>query len=134
MNKRSLALLIVLLLVMTLLPGTALADEPEIWIVASNDGLFEIGDAAELTADSVEFSATSYQWYSNTTDDFSTATLIGGATNNTYSPSTGMEGLTFYFCEASDGTITKTVGMLWPLSLTLHAHKSPLSPEIKPLP
>jgi len=43
-------------------------------------------------------SAVSYQWYSNTTASISGGTLISGATNSTYTPSTTTAGTTYYYC------------------------------------
>ena len=39
-----------------------------------------------------------YQWYSNTTNSNAGGTLIAGATNATYSPSTANIGTTYYYC------------------------------------
>ena len=40
----------------------------------------------------------SYQWYHNTTNSNAGGTLISGATNSTYVPSTATAGTTYYYC------------------------------------
>ena len=49
-----------------------------------------------------------YQWYSNSTNDNSGGTLIGGATNSNYVPSTAAAGTLYYYCIAS-GTASPAV-------------------------
>jgi hypothetical protein len=43
-----------------------------------------------------------YQWYSNTTNSTSGATIISGATSNSYIPPSTSAGTTYYFCKVSD--------------------------------
>jgi gliding motility-associated-like protein len=42
-----------------------------------------------------------YQWYSNSSNSTTGGTLINGATNNTYSPSTSSTGSLYYYCNVS---------------------------------
>ncbi|MDP3645378.1 MAG: hypothetical protein Q8S54_19610, partial [Bacteroidota bacterium] len=55
-----------------------------------------------LTALSVSASggtpSLNYQWYSNTVNNNTTGTLISGATNSSYTPSTSIAGTTYYYC------------------------------------
>lgn len=48
----------------------------------------------------------SYQWYSNTTNNTTTGTLITGATNDTYTPSTANVGTLYYYCIINQATGT----------------------------
>jgi hypothetical protein len=43
----------------------------------------------------------SYQWFSNSTNNYAGAVAITGATSSTFQPSTSNIGSTFYFCEIS---------------------------------
>lgn len=43
----------------------------------------------------------SYQWYSNTTNSNTGGTLIGSANTNTYTPSSSVSGITYYYCIVS---------------------------------
>ena len=43
----------------------------------------------------------SYQWFSNSTNNYSGAVAISGATNSTFQPSAASLGTTYYFCEIS---------------------------------
>jgi gliding motility-associated-like protein len=43
----------------------------------------------------------SYQWFSNSTNNYAGAVAITGATNSTFQPSASNIGSTFYFCEIS---------------------------------
>ncbi|MCQ2114270.1 MAG: Ig-like domain-containing protein [Bacteroidaceae bacterium] len=43
-----------------------------------------------------------YQWYSNTTESTSGASLISGATNASYTPSTATIGTKYYYCVATN--------------------------------
>lgn len=47
--------------------------------------------------------ASSYQWYSNTTDSNTGGTLINGATSATYTPLTTATGTTYYYCVVTNG-------------------------------
>jgi len=49
-----------------------------------------------------------YQWYSNTTNSTSGATLLSGQTNSTYTPSTASANTTWYYCIVSGGFGTVT--------------------------
>ena len=40
-----------------------------------------------------------YQWYSNTANNNTSGTLITGATNNSYTPSTATVGTVYYYCQ-----------------------------------
>ena len=59
---------------------------------------------------SVTASGTSltYQWYSNTTNSTTGATIINGATSSSYSPSTATGGTKYYYCIVSSSTCTTT--------------------------
>ena len=46
----------------------------------------------------------SYQWYSNTTNNTTTGTLITGATNDSYTPSTANVGTLYYYCIVNQAT------------------------------
>lgn len=57
----------------------------------------------EVTASGGNGSFT-YQWYSNVNNNTSTGTIITGATNATYIPSTTAVGTTYYYCIVSQTT------------------------------
>lgn len=58
-----------------------------------------VGDAAaELSVTATGSGTVSYQWYSNVAASNSGGTLIGGATNNTYTPSTSSTEALYYYC------------------------------------
>lgn len=63
------------------------------------DETVEPGDAVTLTvqANVIDGGILSYQWYSNTTNDFSSGTPIDGATNTSYSPPTDRLGIRYYY-------------------------------------
>ena len=62
-----------------------------------------------------------YQWYSNTTNDRSSGTVITGQTNASYKPSTAEVGTTYYWCEISNSCSTvKTAA----IAITVSAAKS----------
>lgn len=48
----------------------------------------------------------SYQWHSNTTNNTTTGSLITGATNDTYTPSTANVGTLYYYCIVNQVTGT----------------------------
>ena len=52
-----------------------------------------------------------YQWYSNTTESTSGASLISGATNASYTPSTATIGTKYYYCVATntEGSATSDI-------------------------
>lgn len=52
-----------------------------------------------------------YQWYSNTTESTSGASLISGATNTSYTPSTATIGTKYYYCVATntEGSATSDI-------------------------
>jgi hypothetical protein len=47
-----------------------------------------------------------YQWYSNSTNSTSGATLINGATSNSYTPASNTAGNFYYFCIVADPNIS----------------------------
>ena len=47
--------------------------------------------------------ALTYQWYSNTSNDNTTGTIINGATNSSYTPATSAAGTKYYYCVVSSG-------------------------------
>lgn len=53
----------------------------------------------------------SYQWYSNTNNSGTSGTIIGGATNPTYTPATSSAGTLYYYCVITGdcGTVTSNV-------------------------
>lgn len=80
------------------------------------DAVFEITTQPEsksynykATATALTVAATSaneltYQWYSNTEDNNTNGTIIEGATEASYTPSTAAVGTTYYYCVVIDGT------------------------------
>lgn len=86
--------------------------------------------ALSVTASPVVGGATlSYQWYSNTTASNSGGTIIDGATDASYSPSTTSAGDTYYYCVVTEagcnstassvsGKISVSAGCTAPTSLT----------------
>lgn len=117
-KKRFLAFAIVLALMLTLLPAATLAANPWVWIdhnstyntSSFDQGLFKVNDSVVLTADAFNFIPTSYQWYTNTTDNRGTATTIGGATGQSYT-FTATAGVSYYWCVASSAAETATGGI-----------------------
>jgi len=63
------------------------------------DVTVEPGEAVTLTVQAfvIDGGVLSYQWYSNTTSDFSSGTPIDGATNTSYTPPTDRLGTTYYY-------------------------------------
>jgi len=57
-----------------------------------------------------EGASLTYQWYCNSTSSATGGTMIGGATDDSYTPSTSVIGTTYYYCviEESDGTQSAT--------------------------
>ena len=64
------------------------------------------GTATALTVASP--GASSYQWYSNTSNTTTGGTLITGATSATYTPSTSTPGALYYYAVATGGCSTAT--------------------------
>lgn len=60
----------------------------------------KVGTAVTLTAEVTGMPAPTIQWYSNTTASTSGGTVIEGATEETYSPSTATAGTYYYFAQA----------------------------------
>ncbi|MCQ2350652.1 MAG: CotH kinase family protein [Paludibacteraceae bacterium] len=74
--------------------------------------LYNIGDAAAtltVAASSSDETAVTYQWYSNTTRSNTSGTVISGATNASYTPSTSTLGTLYYYCEATGCDPEETV-------------------------
>lgn len=63
------------------------------------DNEVDAGASVTLSVNSAD--ATGYQWYRNTTQSTTGATLIPSATAKTYSPSTASAGVTYYYCVIS---------------------------------
>ncbi|MFZ4413596.1 MAG: PKD domain-containing protein [Bacteroidales bacterium] len=57
------------------------------------------GNPTQLEVSYTNSTATpTYQWYSNTINNTSSGSLIGGATTSTYSPSASIAGIVYYYC------------------------------------
>ena len=66
-----------------------------------------------ITATSPSGDGVDYQWYSNTTNDNTSGTLLTGETNSTYSVPTGLSlGDHFYYCIASSTRNSTTVSTI----------------------
>lgn len=50
-----------------------------------------------------------YQWYSNSADNTTSGTIIEGATNASYTPSTAQVGTTYYYCVVTEGDTGNTL-------------------------
>jgi uncharacterized protein (TIGR02145 family) len=57
----------------------------------------------------------SYQWYSNTTNNNTSGTLISGATESTYTPSSSTTGVLYYYCVVANscGSTTSNVSGMY---------------------
>lgn len=78
--------------------------EPSASLSGAPDGDVNIGTEVVLVAKALNFMASSYQWYSNSTDSNVGGELLSGETGNTYSPSTDEVNIKYYYCVISDGT------------------------------
>ena len=69
------------------------------------------GDAVTPLTVQATGSNLTYQWYSNTANSNSGGTLLSGATNSTYTPSSAVEGTLYYYVIVSipSGSITSNV-------------------------
>ncbi|KQO18346.1 hypothetical protein ASF12_06940 [Paenibacillus sp. Leaf72] len=61
------------------------------------DKTVNVGDSANLSVAASGGAALSYQWYSNSTNSNVGGTLVGGATNASYSAPTSSAGTTYYY-------------------------------------
>ncbi len=68
---------------------------------ATAQSVVQDGSATALSVSASN--ATSYQWYANTTASNTGGTLISGATNANYTPSTSTAGTLYYYCVVSNG-------------------------------
>ncbi|MCR5152133.1 MAG: chitobiase/beta-hexosaminidase C-terminal domain-containing protein [Prevotella sp.] len=80
--------------------------------------------------------ASSYQWYSNTTDSNTGGTLINGAESATYTPPTTATGTTYYYCVVTNGagsitSNTVRVDIAATSSLTTIAQGGSWTPSLK---
>ncbi len=118
--KKPLAILLTLILLLGLLPISALADDAAVPTFSSDLSESEItydlgATAAALTvsAGSTDNGSITYQWYSYTANEVD-ATSITNATSNSYTPATDTAGTTHYYVvatnEASDGTAASATG------------------------
>ncbi|MEN9330960.1 MAG: hypothetical protein RLZZ94_50, partial [Bacteroidota bacterium] len=95
-------------------------------ISANNQGVCLGGTPTSLSVSAVG-SNLSYQWYSNSTASNTGGTLIGSATNNTYSPSTAALGTTYYYvvvspaggCPGATSTVSGAVSVVNPPVITV---------------
>ena len=65
--------------------------------------------ATALSVVAVSENDLTYQWYSNTDDDNTNGTIIEGATEASYTPSTEAVGTTYYYCVVTEGTTNATL-------------------------
>ena len=65
------------------------------------------GTLAALTVATSEIGAT-YQWYSNTTANNVSGTILSGATSSLYTPSSALPGTTYYYCVITSATGCKS--------------------------
>ncbi|MBU3659095.1 MAG: hypothetical protein FGM14_04450 [Flavobacteriales bacterium] len=66
-------------------------------VTAQSFNVCQNGTSQTITATATSPSALTYQWYSNTVNDFCGATAIPSATNATYTPPVNALGTTYYF-------------------------------------
>jgi uncharacterized repeat protein (TIGR02543 family) len=89
---------------------TPISEEPTISSHPSTSAAQYIKDAT-ATALSVTASGSgnvTYQWYSNTTANNADGTIIDGATNASYTPSTAETGKLYYYCEVTNTETSKS--------------------------
>lgn len=78
--------------------------------VGAEYALNEAATALTIVAEPlVEGKSLSYQWYSNTTKSTENATLIDGATEASYTPSTATVGTTYYYCVVTEQDNANTI-------------------------
>ena len=95
-------------------------------ISANNQGVCLGGTPTSLSVSAVGSNLT-YQWYSNSTASNTGGTLIGSATNKTYSPSTAALGTTYYYvvvspaggCPGATSTVSGAVSVVNPPVITV---------------
>lgn len=74
-------------------PTPFITTQPQGGVVVPNEEF-----TLSLTADISNGNTLSYQWYKNTTNNNTNGTIIDGATNAQYQPSTTQTGTTYYYC------------------------------------
>lgn len=62
-----------------------------------------LGSTNALSVSSAQ--ATSFQWYSNTVNSNTSGSLINGAIGTTYTPSSAVAGINYYYCVIGNGTV-----------------------------
>lgn len=87
-------------------PITVYAYPTSVSVSPATQNVAQNATPTNLTATATD--ATSYQWYSNTTNSNTGGTLIPGATSVTYTPSTGAVGTTYYYVIASNSSSCST--------------------------
>jgi len=87
-------------------PITIYAYPTSVSVSPATQNVAQNATPTNLTATATD--ATSYQWYSNTTNSNTGGTLIPGATSVTYTPSTGAVGTTYYYVIASNSSSCST--------------------------
>lgn len=102
--------------------GEVLIDDIEFGVKTDNvaptfttnlDPSYTVGQSGtlDLTVEASGTPAPTYQWYRNTTNNTAGATSIDGATTASYSVPTTAQGITYYYCVAtnSQGPATSTI-------------------------
>jgi hypothetical protein len=83
------------------------ASAPVITVQPSSVSVY-IGSIAALTVNATGTGSLTYQWYSNSENSTTTGTIISGATDTKYSPSTSIEGINYYYCIVNNTVTTAT--------------------------
>jgi hypothetical protein len=112
--RKPMALLLAVIIVLSLLPISALATEtetPKVFAFIENLSAqpvsYTVGDQAEplqVLAEAGNEAPVSYQWYSNTAKSTSGGIQIEQATGPSYTPSTGEAGTFYYYVTALNET------------------------------
>jgi len=74
-----------------------------------------------------EQKALSYQWYSNTENSYNGATLISGATEASYTPSTAVVGTMYYYCLVSEEECSLTAKSNFSGAIIIHKQLTAMS-------
>ncbi len=80
----------------------AAASAPTITVTGAPAEPVKVGTAITLTADVTGVPTPTIQWFSNTTASTTGGTVIEGATEETYSPSTATAGTYYYYAQAAN--------------------------------
>ncbi|MEY3738420.1 MAG: hypothetical protein RL544_1198, partial [Bacteroidota bacterium] len=82
--------------------------------------------ALSITDNNGGYGTLSYQWYSNTTNNNTTGSLIAGATNATYTPPTNVVGTRFYYVVINNGGPTATCNTATSSTATINVYAAPV--------